>query len=74
MLKIVRASTLIFVMACSASAGDTPNNVTGTPTQAPAPSAPEPTSPTSGAGPSEKTADSFGETLLNLLENVLALF
>ena len=71
MLKIVRASALIFVLACSASAGDTPNNLTGAPTQAPAPSAPE---PTSDAGPSEKTADSFGEILLNLLESALALF
>ncbi len=71
MLKIVRASALVFVMACSASAGDTPNNVTDAPTQAPAPSAPE---PTSDAGPFEKTADSFGENLLNLLGSVLALF
>lgn len=71
MLKIVRASALIFVLACSASAGDTPNNLTDAPTQAPAPSAPE---PTSDAGRSEKTTASFGETLLNLLESALALF
>ena len=76
MLKIVRASVLLMLLAVAASAGETPNNVTAQPT--PTPSgimAQEPTD--AGALPEptqETTADSFGETLLNLLDSVLALF
>jgi hypothetical protein len=78
MLKIVRASVLILTCACATYAGDAPNSATGLPTQPPptpvmsqepmaeADALPEPTQ--------ETTADSFGETLLNLLDSVLALF
>ena len=77
MLKIVRASVLMMMLACAASAGEAPNTVTGQPTQPPPNgiTAQEPTD--AGALPEpmqETTANSFGETLQNLLDSVLALF
>ena len=77
MLKIVRASVLLVLLAVSASAGETPNNVTGQ--SAPPPPTPimtqEPTDAEALPEPTqETTADGFGETLLNLLDSVLALF
>lgn len=72
MLKIVRASALILVLACAASAGETPNHIAEDPTRPPATSAPAPTGDANYA--ELLTADSYRETLLNLLESVLALF
>jgi hypothetical protein len=69
MFRIVRASALILVLACTASAGETPNNLTGGPTPPPVPLMLEPDSDSY-----IDTADSFGETLLNLFESVLTLF
>ncbi|MDQ3803164.1 MAG: hypothetical protein M3416_04845 [Acidobacteriota bacterium] len=71
MLKIVRASALVVVLACAARAGETPNHVTGTPTQQPATMTMESAADDSAR---EMAADSYGEILLNLLEGVLALF
>ena len=77
MLKIVRASVLILTLACAASAGEAPNTVTGLPTQPPPGiTTQEPTDADALQEPTEETtaADSFGETLQNLLDSVLALF
>ena len=78
MLKIVRASVLMMLLACAASAGEVPNTATGQPTPQPSPTgimAQEPTEAGELPEPTqETTADSFGETLLNLLDSVLALF
>lgn len=72
MLKIVRASALILVLACAASAGETPNNITEEPIWPPATLTQE---PAAGAGARETpTTDSYRETLLNLLDSVLAFF
>lgn len=76
MLKIVRASVLILTLACAASAGEAPNTVTGLPTQPPPGiTTQEPTDADALQEPTEETtADSFGETLQNLIDRVLALF
>jgi hypothetical protein len=78
MMKIVRASVLMMMLAVAAGAGEVPNSANGLPTPTPRPllvlqdplkeadTLPEPTLKT--------TADSFGETLLNLLDSLLALF
>ena len=71
MLKIVRATALMMLLAVAATAGETPNNPPCPPdpvmqeTTTDADTLPETTQ--------ETTADSFGETLLNLLDSVLAL-
>lgn len=72
MLKIVRASALILVLACAASAGETPNNITEEPTPAAPTTTQEPA--TNADGLEILTADSYRETLLNMLASVLALF
>ena len=76
MLKIVRASVLILTLACAASAGEAPNTVTGLPTQPPPGiTTQETTDADALLEPTEQTtADSFGETLQNLIDSVLALF
>lgn len=70
MSKAVRASVLVLLLVCSAYAGDIQNGVTGTP-------------PPPNVTQEERTADgdirngepnSFTETVLSLLEDVLALF
>lgn len=72
MMKIVRASVLILTLAVAASAGEGPNSVTGEPTP-PAPiTAQEPT--TEADALQATTLESFGETLQNLLDSMLALF
>ena len=71
MFRIVRASALVVVLACTAGAGETPNHVTGTPTDPPAPLM---VASASAADAPEGTEDSYGEIFLNLLEGVLALF
>jgi hypothetical protein len=75
MLKIVRASVLLMLLAGAASAGETPNNVTAQPTPPPVTMTQEPADAEALPEPTqENTADGFGETLLNLLDSVLALF
>jgi hypothetical protein len=78
MLKIVRASVLMMMLACAASAGEIPNSATGLPAPPPPPGimTQEPTAETDVlTEPTPETrADNFGETLLNLLDSVLALF
>lgn len=71
MLRIVRASALVVILAATAGAGETPNNSPGTPTHQPGTMT---TEPASDAGSPEMPADGYGEILLNLLEGVLALF
>jgi hypothetical protein len=70
MFRIVRASALVFALASAASAGETPNNVTDGTTR---PLVRSVYDSAADAGFYEGTADSFGETLLNLFESVLAL-
>ena len=72
MLKIVRASALVLALAAPAGAGETPNHITEVPTQPTIDSVPASSPGTDGSN--SLTADSYGETLLNLLESVLALF
>lgn len=77
MRKIVRASVLILTLACAAGAGEIPNNLTVQPTPTPTP---PPAGLTVQGAPANAdtlpnaTAESFGETLLNLLDSLLALF
>jgi hypothetical protein len=74
MLKIVRASVLILVLAGAASAGESPNNLTGYPPP-PGIMTQEPTVADVLLEPTQETAvDSFGETLQNLIDSLLALF
>lgn len=72
MLKIVRASVLILTLAVAASAGEGPNSVTGQPTQPTPITTQEPT--TEADGLQATTLESFGETILSLLDSMLALF
>jgi hypothetical protein len=71
MFRIVRASALVVILACTAGAGETPNHVTVTPTES---SAPLTMASAADAGAPKVTDDSYGEIFLNLLEGVLALF
>ena len=72
MSKIVRALALTLVLAVTTSAGEAPNSITAAPTPPPAPTETGP----DGGEPllQEPAADGFGETLLNLIGSVLALF
>lgn len=71
MLRIVRASALIAILAATATAGETPNNSPGPPSHH---SPTLTTQSASDAGATEMPADGYGEILLNLFEGVLALF
>lgn len=71
MLRIVRASALVAILAATAAAGETPNNSPGPPSHH---SSTMTTQSASDAGAAEMPADSYGEILLNLLEGVVALF
>jgi hypothetical protein len=70
MVKAIRASVLIILLACSAQAGDMPN---GTPTPPPQPAqTTEEESTAQGDTPSD-AADTLIEAALSVLNNVLAL-
>jgi hypothetical protein len=69
--KSLRASVLVLLLACSAQAGYIQNDRSGTPpTPPPSAEQEEPTTDDTGE-PGEP--DSFTETLLSVLESVLAL-
>ncbi|HZI20252.1 MAG TPA: hypothetical protein VEY09_16840 [Pyrinomonadaceae bacterium] len=68
--KTIRASVLIFLLACSASAGHMQNDVTGTPP--PPPSAPQEALPADHNAPDEGPEGLTG-AVLSLLRSVLAL-
>ena len=70
MLKAVKVSVLILLLACSVSAGEMPNDLTSPPP--PPPSSVVQDEPTGGEIPND-VADSFMDTALTLLESVLAL-
>jgi hypothetical protein len=72
MLKVLRVSLLMLALTCSVSAGEIPNNVTGTPPP-PASTVQEPTT-----GGEIQTTSVVEETatqiVLNLLGSVLSVF
>jgi hypothetical protein len=67
--KAVRASALILLMTCSAHAGYIPN---GSP-EPPPPNAVQEEQMANGNIPNDEEDSSLTETVLNLLESVLAL-
>jgi hypothetical protein len=68
MVKTLRASVLVLLLACSAQAGHIQNDRSGTPPTPPPPAEQEePTTDDTGE------PDSFTETVLTVLESVLAL-
>lgn len=71
MIKAVRVSVLILLLACSAQAGYIPNGVSGpAPTPTPAPAVEEPAAEGEATG---DLAEALTEAALSVLNNVLAL-
>jgi hypothetical protein len=70
MSKAIRASALVLLLACSAYAGDIQNGVTGTP---PPPSINVAQEPTTDGDIQNGVVDTIMNTVLTVLNNVLAL-